>query len=192
MSNERFVSRGFVGKRRGGDKKDRIPPGQYLTDDFPVLSAGPTPYTPFNKWTFTIEGLVKEKVSWTWEEFNKLPMQKYVVDISCLLTNPHIGNYGVNSEDEESTRLWLSGLIVREACGTSSNFRSAGELADYLVQHEVPGMRCAPCAGRRQVTALPRRRQRAADVRRRGTELDRDGRPDRPYRRAPRARVALS
>ena len=40
MSEERFVSRGFVGKRRAGEKKDRIPPGQYLTNDFPVLSAG--------------------------------------------------------------------------------------------------------------------------------------------------------
>src|SRR5688572_5312210 len=38
MSEERFISRGFVGKRRGGEKKDRIPPGQYLTRDFPVLS----------------------------------------------------------------------------------------------------------------------------------------------------------
>src|SRR5262245_54300163 len=45
---------------------------------------------------------------------------------TVLLTQPHIGNYGVNSEDEESSRLWLSGLIVREACGRSSNFRSGG------------------------------------------------------------------
>jgi carbamoyl-phosphate synthase small subunit len=59
---------------------------------------------------------------------------------TVLLTQPHIGNYGVNSEDEESTRLWLSGLIVREACAASSNFRSAGELGDYLRQHNVPGI----------------------------------------------------
>jgi carbamoyl-phosphate synthase small subunit len=59
---------------------------------------------------------------------------------TVLLTQPHIGNYGVNSEDEESSRLWLSGLIVREACGHSSNFRSAGELGAYLRQHGVPGI----------------------------------------------------
>ncbi|MEZ5964773.1 MAG: glutamine-hydrolyzing carbamoyl-phosphate synthase small subunit [Planctomycetota bacterium] len=59
---------------------------------------------------------------------------------TVLLTQPHIGNYGVNSEDEESARLWLSGLIVREACDRSSNFRSAGELGDYLLQHGVPGI----------------------------------------------------
>ena len=59
---------------------------------------------------------------------------------TVLLTHPHIGNYGINSEDEESSHLWLSGLVVREACGRSSNFRSGGELHDYLVQHGVPGI----------------------------------------------------
>lgn len=59
---------------------------------------------------------------------------------TVLLTQPHIGNYGVNSEDEESSRLWLSGLIVREASTRGSNFRSGGELYDYLIQHKVPGI----------------------------------------------------
>jgi carbamoyl-phosphate synthase small subunit len=57
-----------------------------------------------------------------------------------LLTQPHMGNYGVNSEDEESTRIWTSGLIVREACAQASNFRSGLELSDYLEQHGVPGI----------------------------------------------------
>ncbi|GAB4144260.1 MAG: glutamine-hydrolyzing carbamoyl-phosphate synthase small subunit [Planctomycetota bacterium] len=59
---------------------------------------------------------------------------------TVLLTQPHIGNYGVNQEDEESSRIWLSGLIVREACGRSSNFRAGGELDAYLRQHGVPGI----------------------------------------------------
>ena len=59
---------------------------------------------------------------------------------TVLLTQPHIGNYGVNSEDEESGKLWLSGLVVREACERASNFRSATELSDYLAQHGVPGI----------------------------------------------------
>ncbi len=59
---------------------------------------------------------------------------------TVLLTQPHIGNYGVNSEDEESTRLWLSGLVVREACKRASNFRSGAELSDYLIQHGVPAI----------------------------------------------------
>jgi carbamoyl-phosphate synthase small subunit len=59
---------------------------------------------------------------------------------TVLLTQPHIGNYGVSSEDEESSRLWLSGLVVHEACARASNFRSAMELSDYLAQHGVPGI----------------------------------------------------
>lgn len=59
---------------------------------------------------------------------------------TVLLTQPHIGNYGVTHEDEESSKLWLSGLVVREACERASNFRSAMELSDYLAQHGVPGI----------------------------------------------------
>ena len=60
---ERFVTRGFVGRRAEAGSRsvaERIPPGQYLTTDFPVLSAGPTPRTPLDRWSFTIEGLVRE------------------------------------------------------------------------------------------------------------------------------------
>jgi carbamoyl-phosphate synthase small subunit len=59
---------------------------------------------------------------------------------TVLLTQPHIGNYGVNSEDEESAKLWLSGFVVREACNRASNSRSGAELSDYLQQHGVPGI----------------------------------------------------
>ncbi|MEO0478643.1 MAG: glutamine-hydrolyzing carbamoyl-phosphate synthase small subunit [Planctomycetota bacterium] len=59
---------------------------------------------------------------------------------TVLLTQPHIGNYGVNEEDEESAKLWLSGLIVREACRRSSNHRANQELDEYLKHHGVPGV----------------------------------------------------
>ncbi len=84
---ERFVTRGFVGRRTGdgsGDVASRIPPGQYITRDFPVLSAGPTPRTPLEQWTFSIQGLVKEPVSWSWQEFLALPAREWTVDISCV------------------------------------------------------------------------------------------------------------
>jgi len=81
---DRFVTRGFVGRRRSADRAQRIPPGQYQTNDFPVLSAGPTPHTPLTDWTFRIEGLVKQPVSWTWDEFRALPSREFVVDISCV------------------------------------------------------------------------------------------------------------
>lgn len=84
---DRFVTRGFVGRPRAegsGDLRSRIPPGQYITKDFPVLSAGPTPRTPLDQWSFSIQGLVKAPVSWTWQEFLALPAQDWTVDISCV------------------------------------------------------------------------------------------------------------
>src|SRR5262249_3803238 len=80
----RFVSRGFVGKRRQPEKIDRVPPGQYLVRDWPVLSAGPTPRIRPEQWTFTIRELVKEPVTWTWTEFLQLPAQQFQVDIHCV------------------------------------------------------------------------------------------------------------
>jgi DMSO/TMAO reductase YedYZ molybdopterin-dependent catalytic subunit len=82
--SERFTSRGFFGKRRQPEANDRIPPGQYLTDDFPVLSAGPTPRTPLQQWSFTIDGLVSAPVQWSWEAFMKLPSKIFTVDIHCV------------------------------------------------------------------------------------------------------------
>ena len=82
--SERLVTRGFVGRRGIPERGQRVPPGQYLTNDFPVLSAGPTPRTPLEKWTLRIEGLVAQPVEWTWAEFSALPSRDYVVDISCV------------------------------------------------------------------------------------------------------------
>ena len=79
-----YVSRGFRGKRRDEGPSDRIPPGQYLVDDFPVLSAGPTPRTPLDQWDFRISGDAAEEKRWTWEEFQALPSETITKDIHCV------------------------------------------------------------------------------------------------------------
>jgi DMSO/TMAO reductase YedYZ molybdopterin-dependent catalytic subunit len=79
-----YVSRGFRGKRRDEGPSDRVPPGQYLVDDFPVLSAGPTPRTPLEEWDFVITGAVSESRRWTWDEFQTLPSEKITKDIHCV------------------------------------------------------------------------------------------------------------
>jgi DMSO/TMAO reductase YedYZ molybdopterin-dependent catalytic subunit len=79
-----FVSRGFRGRRRDDSGDDaRVPPGQYVTEDFPVLSAGPTPHTPLDRWSFEIRGSGEPKV-WTWDEFRALPTETPTVDIHCV------------------------------------------------------------------------------------------------------------
>jgi DMSO/TMAO reductase YedYZ molybdopterin-dependent catalytic subunit len=64
----------------------RVPPGQHVTRDFPVLSAGPTPRTPVADWRFTVRGAAGDDVSWTWDEFRALPSERITVDIHCVTT----------------------------------------------------------------------------------------------------------
>ncbi len=79
-----IISRGFRGRRPDPLEAGRLPPGQYLTDDFPVLSAGPTPRTPLDTWTFTLDGAVDGARSWSWAEFLALPAETITVDIHCV------------------------------------------------------------------------------------------------------------
>jgi hypothetical protein len=57
------VSRGFHGRRRADMDAARVPPGQYVVNDFPVLSAGPTPNVPFDRWLFAVAGVVGQSRS---------------------------------------------------------------------------------------------------------------------------------
>lgn len=75
-------TRGFGGRRRESDP--RLPPGQYLTADFPVLSAGPTPRIPESEWSFSIRTESGEVTSWSWSEFLMLPAEDVHTDIHCV------------------------------------------------------------------------------------------------------------
>jgi DMSO/TMAO reductase YedYZ molybdopterin-dependent catalytic subunit len=79
-----FVSRGFRGRRTADVDPARVPPGQYVTRDFPVLSAGPTPQTSLELWDFSIAGELDEPRRWTWEEFRALPSEEITRDIHCV------------------------------------------------------------------------------------------------------------
>jgi DMSO/TMAO reductase YedYZ molybdopterin-dependent catalytic subunit len=61
-----------------------VPPGQYVTRDFPVLSAGPTPRVDLSGWTFTVDGAVEAAASWTWEQLLELPAEDITRDIHCV------------------------------------------------------------------------------------------------------------
>ena len=79
-----FISRGFRGKRRDDASSSRVPPGQHVVTDFPVLSAGPTPRPDLAGWSFSIVGEIDEPRKWTWDEFRKLPQEEITVDIHCV------------------------------------------------------------------------------------------------------------
>jgi DMSO/TMAO reductase YedYZ molybdopterin-dependent catalytic subunit len=79
------VSRGFHPKRRvSAGQEGRVPPGQYVTPDFPVLSAGPTPRLSLDNWTFAIVQAGETVKSWTWPEMQALPAETVTVDIHCV------------------------------------------------------------------------------------------------------------
>jgi DMSO/TMAO reductase YedYZ molybdopterin-dependent catalytic subunit len=75
------ITRGFHGRARSPGDAARLPPGQYLTADFPVLSYGPTPHTSLQDWSFSIDGAVAEPVTWSWEQFLALPAETIMRDI---------------------------------------------------------------------------------------------------------------
>ena len=76
-----IVNAGFTGRRRAVPE---LPPGQYLTTDFPVLSAGPTPRVPLDRWRFTVTTEAGASRSWTWDELLALPHEDVTVDIHCV------------------------------------------------------------------------------------------------------------
>ena len=78
------ISRGFHGRRREDSEPGRVPPGQYVTGDFPVLSAGPTPRVQLESWTFALRGEIDEPRSWSWDELQALPREEITVDIHCV------------------------------------------------------------------------------------------------------------
>ncbi|MGO9451486.1 MAG: sulfite oxidase-like oxidoreductase [Candidatus Binataceae bacterium] len=65
---------------------DRLPPGQTLTDKFPVLSYGPTPRFNPAKWDFRVLGLVEQELRFSYEQFRVLPQSRQVSDFHCVTT----------------------------------------------------------------------------------------------------------
>jgi DMSO/TMAO reductase YedYZ molybdopterin-dependent catalytic subunit len=77
-----FVSPGFRGRPR--DTGVKLPPGQYLTKDFPVLSAGPTPRVSPESWEFVITTEAGQAHRWSWRDLLALPSQTPDVDLHCV------------------------------------------------------------------------------------------------------------
>jgi DMSO/TMAO reductase YedYZ molybdopterin-dependent catalytic subunit len=76
-----IFSPGFHGRRT---TDVQLPPGQYLTEDFPVLSAGPTPRVALDQWEFVITNEVGQKYEWSWAQLQALPQETPTVDIHCV------------------------------------------------------------------------------------------------------------
>lgn len=86
-----IISRGFSGRRSAADAK--LPPGQYLTTGFPVLSAGPTPPISLDKWEFKIDDGSNVLKRWNWKSFRELPTENITVDLHCVTRWSKLGTY---------------------------------------------------------------------------------------------------
>ncbi len=113
-----IISPGFGGRRRSSQPD--LPPGQYLTHDFPVLSAGPTPRIPHDRWSFTITDELGQRTSWTWDEFNALPQEEFTVDIHCVTKWSKLGT------------TW-------KGVALDTVFENIETSADYAMAHSVGG-----------------------------------------------------
>lgn len=95
MSNERYIE----AKQRWTEKQkargvtsravasaDRLPPGQRLTTNFPVLDLGIQPEIPLEEWRLSLGGLAENPVTLSWEQFNALPQVEDVSDFHCVTT----------------------------------------------------------------------------------------------------------
>ena len=79
-----MTTRGFTGRQQKPAIAGRLPPGQYLTEAFPILSAGPTPHVRPEDWSFTLKIGPKPAHKWNWAEFNALPQTNITRDIHCV------------------------------------------------------------------------------------------------------------
>jgi DMSO/TMAO reductase YedYZ molybdopterin-dependent catalytic subunit len=79
------ITRGFKGKARAdAATRDRVPPGQFVTSDFPILTAGPTQRTTLDDWTLSFQLGGKLLARWDWKEFEALPQTEMKTDIHCV------------------------------------------------------------------------------------------------------------
>ncbi|WP_061299527.1 sulfite oxidase-like oxidoreductase [Herbidospora cretacea] len=144
-----IISRAFSGRPREPDAK--LPPGQYLVHDFPVLSAGPTPRVPLDRWEFSIDTAEGQVHRWSWEEFQALPQETPTVDLHCVTKWSKFGtgwkgvSLDVLMEDVESAAEYA---LAYSYGGYTTNL----PLEDLLdgkawIVHEYDGEELAPAHG---------------------------------------------
>jgi DMSO/TMAO reductase YedYZ molybdopterin-dependent catalytic subunit len=96
-----MVTRGFKGKRSSGSGPNRVPPGQYVTEDFPVLTAGPTPQASLESWSLALQSDGRLLARWNWAQFTALPQTARGTDIHCVTKWTKLGTQwqGVTFDD---------------------------------------------------------------------------------------------
>ncbi len=77
-------ARGRTQAKKLGVDPGRVPPGQYLTERFPVLTVGPNPKFDLSTWNFSVFGQVEREITLSWDELLALPQTEVTLDIHCV------------------------------------------------------------------------------------------------------------
>jgi DMSO/TMAO reductase YedYZ molybdopterin-dependent catalytic subunit len=129
---------------------ERLPPGQYLTEKWPVLHAGTVPETDLSTWDLRIFGEVEHELALTWDELQRLPSREVTVDIHCVtrwsrfdtsFTGVHWSELAKLVRPKPSARF----VIAHAEQGFTSNLPLAAlEADDALIAYAADGEPLAP------------------------------------------------
>ena|SRR5690242_3260016 len=135
------------------EMEKRVPPGQYLTDKFPVLSYGPAPRFNPEKWDFRAIGLVEEPLRFSYQEFRALPQSRQVSDFHCVTTWSRLDNVweGVKVRDlMQRVKLKPEARFVLVHCDAGYTANLPLEIFlddDVMLAHRHDGRDLAPDHG---------------------------------------------
>ncbi|TFV31645.1 sulfite oxidase-like oxidoreductase [Streptomyces sp. T1317-0309] len=139
------LSPGFRGRRRS--LAERLPPGQYPTESFPVLSAGPTPRVSTEDWAFTVTTERGDTRTWTWEQMTALPQQGIVQDIHCVTRWSKFDTRWRGVPPTPSSRTWRGRRLRRgQQLRRLHQQHAAGDLLDgrAWIVHSYEGYPLSP------------------------------------------------
>ncbi len=130
MSEQHPSTPGFVGKRR--QSSSSLPPGQYVTTDFPVLSAGPTPSVRLADWEFSIVSETGGTQTWSWEQFRALPSEQIATDIHCVTRWSKLGTHweGISIDTLLKDVQTEAGFVMAHSYGGYSTNVPLSDLRD--------------------------------------------------------------
>jgi DMSO/TMAO reductase YedYZ molybdopterin-dependent catalytic subunit len=111
------INRGFRGR---GTRDEKLPPGQYVTEGFPVLSAGPTPRVDTDAWQFSIVTDSGQRREWSWSQMQMLPSENITVDIHCVTK-------------------WSKFATQWRGVALDTLFANVDNAADYVLVHSYGG-----------------------------------------------------
>jgi DMSO/TMAO reductase YedYZ molybdopterin-dependent catalytic subunit len=133
----------FLSRKRGdlaeqGIDPNRVPPGQYLTDRFPVLHAGVTPRIKLDIWDFQVDGLVEDPVTWSYDEIRAMPAVTRTVDIHCVTKWSKLDTVweGV-SVAEIMSRIKLKPGVTHVLISAEQGFTANIPLSDFMAEENM-------------------------------------------------------